>query len=574
MRKVLWLVLIVTTIFVFPLISLRLSNEKNNNSVILALDYQKVKSQNQLNLGDLGEYDISSVILNEQSLAGSNSDIINTSLCEKVNAYGLQIILNLNSISHSKKYYKNLETIIQKYGIRYLLMYDSQTEKPYLINQNNNEGFEELRSLVIRNNLIFFAMENKEQTGYMPIPGLDMLITGTNYSLNRAFTISNHISKTNTAQDVSMMWFRSVVDRNVRLICIEPIYRSKDYTEDGCILELLEVSKELTERLDEKGFAVNEDLNKANPNLPGIPWRIPIIVNLVASMALLIDYTGIKRPWFFILSMALSSLGGFLIFGLIKPETNIWEAYTAAIIYPSLSGIILINSLKNSPKNIFILILRSLLRIFLINGIGVCMVISSMCDVRYVMNLINFNLVIPAFIIPLIVFNINFIFVSHKQYPVNRRVMDYIKRAGIKKFIFTNLIYFFVIYVLIYIYLLRSGNFNILPESAAEIQVRNFLELNMSARPRIKEFIIGYPCLFAFLYLYPKKVPYKLISFVGTFSSIVGISIINSFCHGFTPVLTSLNRTFNGLFLGIITGCISLLACLFLFRRQENIELS
>ncbi|OPZ86884.1 MAG: hypothetical protein BWY74_03531 [Firmicutes bacterium ADurb.Bin419] len=452
-------------------------------------------------------------------------------------------------------------------------MYNSQTEKPYLINQNNNEGFEELRALIIRNNLILFVMENREQTGYMPMPGLDMLVADTNYSLNRAFTISNHISKTNTAQAVSMMWFRSVVDRNVRLICIEPIYRSKDYTDDG-ILDVLEVSKELAECLDEKGFTVNEPLNKANPNIPGIPWRIPIIVNLIASIALLIDYTGIKRPGSFILSMALSFLGGLFIFGLIKPETNIWEAYTAAIIYPSLSGVILTNSLKNPPKNIFILILRSLLRIFLINGIGVCMVISSMCDVRYTMNLINFNMVIPAFIIPLVVFNINFIFVSHKQYPVNRRVMDYIKSSGSRKFIFTNLSYFFVIYVLIYIYLLRSGNFNMLPEFAAEIQVRNFLELNMSARPRIKEFIIGYPCLFAFLYLYPKKVSYKLISFVGTFSSIVGISIINSFCHGFTPVLTSLNRTFNGLFLGIITGCISLLASSLLFRRQENIELS
>ncbi|WP_010245568.1 DUF5693 family protein [Acetivibrio cellulolyticus] len=561
MRKVLWLVLIVSTIFLVPLISLRLSNEINNNSVILACDYQKFisnnKLSNQLNFGDLREYNISSVILNEESL-GSNSDRLNTVLCEKVNSYGLQIILNLNSLSHSKSYYKSLESIIQKYGIRYLLLYNSIKENPYPVNQNSYEDIEELRLLVIRNNLIFFVMENEEQTGYIPIPGLDSLITGTNYSLNRAFTISNYPSKVATPQDASLMWFRAVMDRNVRLVCIEPIYNSKDFTSDNRVLE---VSKELSERLTERGFSMDTPINKVNPTIPGIPYSIPIIINLIASIALFINYIGIKKPCITIFSIILPSLAGFLIFEFIKPETNIWTAFAAAIIYPSLSSIILMNSLKNPSKNIFICICKSLLRLFFINGIGICTVIASMCDVRYTMHLINFNMVIQAFVIPLIVFNINFIFISQDQYPVYQRIINDIKRTGIKKFIFSNLVYILSISVLIYIYLLRSGNFNILPESAMELELRKFLELTMSARPRTKEFIIGYPCLFAFLYLYPKKVSYKLLSFLGTFSSIIGISIINSFCHGFTPVLTSLNRTFNGLLLGILTGCVSLIAC-------------
>jgi hypothetical protein len=199
------------------------------------------------------------------------------------------------------------------------------------------------------------------------------------------------------------------------------------------------------------------------------------------------------------------------------------------------------------------------------------MVIASMCDVRYTMSLVNFNLVIQAFIIPLIVFNINFIFIPQGQCPVYKRIINYVKNKGIKKFMFSNLIYIFAYFIFISIYLLRSGNFNILPVFPAEIEARKFLELIMSARPRTKEFIIGYPSLFAFLYLYPKKVSYKLLSFLGTLSTIVGISIINSFCHGHTPVLTSLSRTFNGLFLGIITGCISWIVCLCVSRSFRNL---
>lgn len=569
MRKVLWMVLIISTIFLAPLISLRVSNEINNNSVILAYDYQKFISNNissnQLNIGDLKEYGISSVIINEE-LLGSNPDKIDTTLIEKVNSRGLQIILNLNSLSHSKSYYKGLEPIVQKYGIRYMLLYNSKKENPYSTNQESYENIDELSSLINRNKLIFFVMENNEQTGYMPIPGLDSLIPGTNYSLNRAFTISNYVSKITNPQNAAMMWLRAVVDRNVRLICIEPIYPVKEYTSDNHTQEVLEVSKELSELLVKKGYTLNPCLNKVNPNIPARPYSIPIIINLIAAIALFFNYSGIKKTWFTVASITLPAFAGFLIFVFIKPESNIWAAYAASIIYPSLSSIVLMNSMKNSSDNFFMCICKSLLRLLFINGIGCCSVAASMCDVRYTMHLINFNMVIEAFIIPLIVFNLIFIFISQDERAGHGRIINYIRHAGIKKVLFSSLIYIFITAVPIAIYLLRSGNFNVLPESSLELEGRKFLELTMSARPRTKEFIIGYPCLFAFLYLYTKKVPYKILGFLGTFASIIGVSIINSFCHGFTPVLTSLNRTSNGLFLGIITGCVTLIACSFLLR--------
>lgn len=561
MRKVLWLILIISTIFIVPLINLRVTNEINNTSVILAYDYQKFildsKVTYQFNFSDLRKHGITGVILGEESLGGS-FDEINTTLIEELNSCGLQIIIHLNSLSNSKKYYKNLESVVQKYNIRYLLLYNSHKENSDLQKQNEYSHIDELRSLILRNDLIFFVMENQEQTGYMPIQGMDSLITYTNYSLSRAFTISNHTQKITKVQDASMMWLRAVMDRNIRMVCIEPIYPIANAS-DNSFLEVLEASKELSGLLKEKGFITNSPINKFKPDIPGMLQSIPILINLIASIALFIDYIGIKRRWLSIFLLLIPALIGSLIFVFIRPETNIWMAFAAAIIYPSLSCIVIMNSLKKSSKNIFILICVSLLRLLLINGIGVCMVIASMCDVRYTMGLVNFNLVIPAFIIPLVVFNISFIFILQGKYPEKKRIINYVRNKGIRRFLFSNLIYIFIASVFTFIYISRSGNFNILPQFQTELEARKFLELTMSARPRTKEFVIGYPSLFVFLYLYTKKVSYKLLSFLGTLSSITGISIINSFCHGFTPVLTSLNRTLNGLFLGTISGCIFLL---------------
>lgn len=558
MRKVLWLVLIISTICVIPSINLRVSNEINNNSVLLAYDYQKCmsksKASKQLDFGELRKCGMASVIINED---------FDTTLIEKINKQGLKIIINLNSLSHSKNYYRNLESVVKKYGIEYLLFYSQRKENSDTVNEVRDEGIEELRSLIIRNNLIFFVMENKEQTGYTPISGIDSLIKDTNYSLSKAFTISNYSSKIKNEQDVKMMWLRAVMDRNIRLISIEPIFPEKDVIHT---LELFETSKELSEILVKKGFVTNAPIKKVNTTIPGMPYVIMIIINLIVSMALFMDYSGIKKNWIILFLEIMPVLIVFLVFVVIMPENNIWAAYLASFIYPTLSSAVLLMNLKSPMENTFLLIFKVLLKLLAINGIGVCTVIAIMCDVRYTMSLINFNLVIPAFIIPLIVFNINFIIQGER--PLYKEIINDVKNYGIIKFISSNLIYLFIGIVFLAIYLLRSGNFGVFPEFNAEIEFRKFLEITTSVRPRTKEFVIGYPSLFAFLYLYQKKVSYKLLSFLGTFSSIIGISIINSFCHGFTPVYISLIRTFNGLFLGLLTGCISLIICWFILKLK------
>ena len=93
--------------------------------------------------------------------------------------------------------------------------------------------------------------------------------------------------------------------------------------------------------------------------------------------------------------------------------------------------------------------------------------------------------------------------------------------------------------------LIRSGNNSsaILP---FELQLRQLLENILAIRPRTKEFLIGQPLLLAGLYF--KKRYLVLFGVIGQ------VSIINTFMHAHSPLIVSLARTFNGLWLGFFIG--------------------
>ncbi len=89
------------------------------------------------------------------------------------------------------------------------------------------------------------------------------------------------------------------------------------------------------------------------------------------------------------------------------------------------------------------------------------------------------------------------------------------------------------------VYIIRSGNVNEI--SGFEDWMRTFITEHFPARPRTKEFI-AWPCLMLFAY-YTKVKRVPLASFVfGVGGSIVFASIINSFCHVFTNLLTIYTR--------------------------------
>ena len=88
--------------------------------------------------------------------------------------------------------------------------------------------------------------------------------------------------------------------------------------------------------------------------------------------------------------------------------------------------------------------------------------------------------------------------------------------------------------------------------------MRNSIADVMAARPRTKEFLIGWPSLVLLVY-YIKNTDIKLIRWgFAVASSILFASVINSFCHVFTAAGTIYSRLFNGLFVGAFVATLGM----------------
>lgn len=107
------------------------------------------------------------------------------------------------------------------------------------------------------------------------------------------------------------------------------------------------------------------------------------------------------------------------------------------------------------------------------------------------------------------------------------------------------------------VYVIRSGNVNKI--SFTEVYLRNLLTEFFAARPRTKEFLIGWPCFALYIY-YANHQKSKLLSWgFALGSSILFASSINTFCHVFTMVQTMYMRIATGLLFGAVTALIALL---------------
>lgn len=113
--------------------------------------------------------------------------------------------------------------------------------------------------------------------------------------------------------------------------------------------------------------------------------------------------------------------------------------------------------------------------------------------------------------------------------------------------------------------LARTGNIGV-PLSSAEQQLRQALEARLVARPRTKEFLLGYPALVlagaaAASDLRETALALALLGTVGTAGA------INSFSHLHTPLVHTLWRTVHALWLGAVLAFPAVVVVLWIRHR-------
>lgn len=115
---------------------------------------------------------------------------------------------------------------------------------------------------------------------------------------------------------------------------------------------------------------------------------------------------------------------------------------------------------------------------------------------------------------------------------------------------------------------LRSGDY-MLPVAKLEIIIRDWLELHLYARPRTKEMLIAFPMLALFLAAADRRTP-QLELLLAVLAQVGSVSVVNSFCHIFTPVHVSLIRTLLGAGIGLVIGYGAMGVFCLLFPKKNN----
>ncbi|MFD1929321.1 DUF5693 family protein [Sporosarcina siberiensis] len=211
-------------------------------------------------------------------------------------------------------------------------------------------------------------------------------------------------------------------------------------------------------------------------------------------------------------------------------------ALLTAIVTPVFAVLWVKMSMDESTKKS---ILRNYLSTALIAFIGITIVISLLNGNDYLVGVNLFKGVKLLLIIPIVFLCLYVLYGSYKK--IAKQPILYLHAALA-----------IVIFALVVYYIGRSGNAGV--ASDLELTIRQLLEQWLYARPRTKEFLIGFPLFVLALYVYPRQ---KTIGMVLLIPSIIGfISLVNTFTHMHIPLYISLLRSVLGLAIGYVFGLI------------------
>lgn len=380
-------------------------------------------------------------------------------------------------------------------------------------------------------------------------------------------------------------WVRAVKERSIRLLYLRSFYQPDDHLIDNLAEYNLDYVAQTTARLKKLGFKMAqtqpERINEPRLII-GRPVKAELFVTGLAMLLgflLLLKITLCKNisNGLLIGSVFLSGLG-FLIMG-----EGPWIAFTGligAISYATLGPIWFMNSAslhqtsapsqspgsKGEPKPpttlrlTFGLISKTLFTAIL----GGILLVGLHSNLDFMLKYNQFRGIKLAFMLPVLLsglwalklYGTEAFKLLHK--PINLFSLILI---GLGLFGLTA-------------YIMRSGNLTLIKPSALEERFRMALEDLLLARPRYKEFLIGYPACFLFAFFYMRKTLLILPAII-VFVQMAGVSVVNSFCHFHTPLLLTMLRVFNGLWIGVIIGVFALVASILLrllYKISSNKE--
>ncbi len=382
--------------------------------------------------------------------------------------------------------------------------------------------------------------------------GLNQLGVLLNKDVIRLHTISNNEMGKFTPESALDRWMLAARERNMRSLLV----RFFDITTPGTALQYnLDYLESIQNGLLESGFTLDQPYEKPASIAASTIVVALIGVGVVAGVMLIL--LEMRLPKLGALALILGSIAWMGLLVLNPVIAKKLMALLSVVTFPTLSCILMMKPERRSLGKSIV----ALLAMCALSYIGAILMVGLLADILFMLKLDQFIGVKIAHIIPIAV--VPFVlYLWNVEKPIENakqlldKALDY-KWAAL----------FALVAVAGVIYISRTGN-TTAELSVAESTMRNFLNDVMGVRPRSKEFLIGYPCTLLLFWLGASRKNWIL-----TIPAIIGqVSLVNTYAHIHTALLMSLQRSFNGLLLGIVLGVLLVLGVQLLLKLYQYLE--
>lgn len=409
-------------------------------------------------------------------------------------------------------------------------------------------------------------VEAPVQLAFIKQLGQEELVRLTGYRAARVYSIDRKELDKLTPQTVLDRWPRAVKERNIRVIYVRPMLALP--AGEPPLPVNLRLVREAAERLRSDGWT----LGAAQPFAPLRPpaWAAVLMASAILAGAAWVAWLSLPLPaWLVGAGWLVATLLG--LYALVLGRGDLTRkalALLSAVAYPSLGLAWAAWRASRQPAAgeaeapRFGAVLRTGAGLVLVPAAislaGALLLAALLADNRYLLEIdyfrgVKLSLLLPMAIAAWVIIRHWGITASGRWGAEGRNVFRELERLAAAELRAWHVAALGLAAVAAYIYLGRSGHTAGLEVSTAEIQFRDWLERALVARPRTKEFLVGYPALMAAAWLAwrgwrPLVIPAVVAGGVAL------TSLVNSFEHMRTEFLLSLWRGVNGVALGLVVG--------------------
>ncbi|MBQ4052598.1 MAG: hypothetical protein IJD09_03010 [Clostridia bacterium] len=344
--------------------------------------------------------------------------------------------------------------------------------------------------------------------------------------------------------------FRAVVERGMRLVILTPLIHEGDEALVSDPAAYIDMLQGLADRVADRGLVLGNsfsamDAPKMNQYLFG--GALLFLVAAVVALGKLLLPLPVKLEWLLLGCGTVVAYAGALLKPLLMQKA---AAFGAALIFPCLGVMVLLKLAKG--ETLFAKIQNSGLRFFavlalevtigLIGGLYVGALLSTR---EYLMQFSVFSGVKLSQLLPM---GFAGVMLCYTLFGKKARQHHHKQKLPLPLLLVLLIAMVGALVILI----LRSGD-NMLPVAGLEVMARNWLEYVLYARPRTKEMLLAFPALGLYLVACERRYPLLQLP-LGALASVGAVSIVNTFCHIFTPLRVSLIRTVLSTLIGLVIG--------------------